>query len=689
MEVGAMGKRALPGALRGLAVTALLWALAPVPAQPAVAVSSDPAEVGRFSEPFEERGSAPRCQRDTDGRIFCDKPPAGAAVALGDGRVLYWDGDDGFERVGTNVFGEFDQIRNGRSRVLDLSGSSAAWTVPVPENGGGSNPDAASDHGLLDTVGLPGRPGEGLVGSTAGRFAGDEPPPAPEDAAENDADLFCSYAVTLPDGRVASFGGMDWYNDPRLIDEYGVGEVGGTRNTAVFDPSGATWQQTTPMKYGRFYPSGVSLGDGRVMAIGGMRRVFKNTQLSQVRRSETMDPASLMWRENYTGPASENSLPMYPRVRLMPNGKVLYYAGGETWGPPGQAVDEALWAVMQSYDPASEQWEPQGVNPLGMRNLPLDVMLPLRPPYEQAVMLVAGGTLGPMTSIQPTTLAQTVTVGPQGRIALDMVGSTHNPRWNSQGVLLPDGTVLAVNGADVDHVAFPGVEGAVREAEIYDPKSRTWRRAATAQRDRVYHHAAVLLADGRVLVGGQIPAPTLFGGYRDVRANNDPDPSFEVYSPPYLFRGPRPEIRDVQAGVAWGEHFAVITDEAEIESVVLIRPMATTHSIDNDQRSVFLDFTQQGDRLTVTAPPNGAVAPPGLYYLFVNRKTAKGPVPSVSRLVKIAAGTDTRPAPPAAYADSTTAVQGVGASPDPNSTARLPGECPWCSDHERPARRRR
>jgi hypothetical protein len=38
-----------------------------------------------------------------------------------------------------------------------------------------------------------------------------------------------------------------------------------------------------------------------------------------------------------------------------------------------------------------------------------------------------------------------------------------------------------------------------------------------------------------------------------------------------------------------------------------------------------------GNRLTVATPPNGNVAPPGPYMLFVNRKTDKGPVPSVSK----------------------------------------------------------
>ncbi|MGH9035076.1 MAG: galactose oxidase-like domain-containing protein, partial [Acidimicrobiia bacterium] len=47
-------------------------------------------------------------------------------------------------------------------------------------------------------------------------------------------------------------------------------------------------------------------------------------------------------------------------------------------------------------------------------------------------------------------------------------------------------------------------------------------------------------------------------------------------------------------------------------------------------------FRVAGDeRLEVVAPPDGAIAPPGAYYLFVNRRSAEGPVPSVARIVLV------------------------------------------------------
>lgn len=149
-------------------------------------------------------------------------------------------------------------------------------------------------------------------------------------------------------------------------------------------------------------------------------------------------------------------------------------------------------------------------------------------------------------------------------------------------MLLPDGTVLAVNGADKDELIAPGIEIAVRTPELYDPKTGRWTAVADQARDRTYHSSAILLADGRVLVGGHAPVGTFYGPQRDMGepfVNNDKDPSFEVWSPPYLFRGARPVISGAPAGVAWGETFSIRTPDAEsIESVVFVKLPSVEHA---------------------------------------------------------------------------------------------------------------
>ena len=107
-----------------------------------------------------------------------------------------------------------------------------------------------------------------------------------------------------------------------------------------------------------------------------------------------------------------------------------------------------------------------------------------------------------------------------------------------------------------------------------------------------------------------------------------------MYSPPYLFRGARPQIVTAPSSQAYGRTFDVVVDRpsAEIESVVLVRNPTETHLVDDDQRNVVLRvLARSGSRLTVAAPPNGNVAPPGPYMLFANRKTDGGPIPSVSK----------------------------------------------------------
>jgi hypothetical protein len=70
---------------------------------------------------------------------------------------------------------------------------------------------------------------------------------------------------------------------------------------------------------------------------------------------------------------------------------------------------------------------------------------------------------------------------------------------------------------------------------------------------------------------------------------------------------------------------------------------SVTHLIDADQRNIVLKvLSRDGNTLRLAAPPNGAVAPPGPYMLFVNRRGSKGLVPSVSRQTFVGLGSLSR-----------------------------------------------
>jgi len=72
-------------------------------------------------------------------------------------------------------------------------------------------------------------------------------------------EMFCNGMVLLQDGRALIDGGTIQY-DPF----YGQLQV------AVFDPATITFTNVQNMAHGRWYPTVLTLGDGRVMTFSGL-----------------------------------------------------------------------------------------------------------------------------------------------------------------------------------------------------------------------------------------------------------------------------------------------------------------------------------------------------------------------------------------------------------------------------------
>ena len=90
------------------------------------------------------------------------------------------------------------------------------------------------------------------------------------------------------------------------------------------------------------------------------------------------------------------------------------------------------------------------------------------------------------------------------------------------------------------------------------------------------------------------------------------------YRPSYFFK-PRPTITASPASVAHGAAFSVDTaTPATIVEVVLMRAGAVTHGFNQNQRYVGCAITgTTATAVNATAPPDGTIAPPGNYLLFV------------------------------------------------------------------------
>ncbi|HEU5034263.1 MAG TPA: galactose oxidase early set domain-containing protein [Mycobacteriales bacterium] len=664
-----------------LAGFGLLGAAVPLATVTSADAGPDPAVAGSISGLIQQADTRPQCftaQYDPKG-YRC--PPAAMAVAvLPNGKVLFWDGLEGMNRVQLNVVAEFgDVAQDDQSRLADFTGFGSAGGTLTPQTPGNETASPTGGHSDPANSLLPG--GAGVA-----------------DSPGNDYDLFCSSLVQLPDGTVLTAGGTHYYSEPGVTDptsgkSYGVAELQGLKATRIFDPATDTWQNAKgDMHYGRWYPTLITLAGkpgeaGDVFVAGGVTKLLKPLYTDgrapqdsgrNVVQTETYDPATQLWTVNHSSQAgtdptladgSQQSLPLFPRLHLLPDGHVYYDAAGQTFNPDGQAYDEATWAFAKVYDPVTQTWRnlqantPTGLPlvdgvPVGFRGSGFDVLLPLVPDangnYPQARVFNGGGVIGqtPGTYLGDNS----TTINTIDTAHADALTSTAGPnllsqRWYGSAVLLPDGTVFVTSGANRDEVVGPGSGSPVLQTELVDPDHGTVTAGPSlaAEHGRTYHNTAVLLPDGRVLIGGHAPIATGYAVQTDAGSaaglsKPEADSTFQIYSPPYLHYGvPRPTIDSADNLVRWGGSLDIETaDAAGIRKVVLVRNPSMTHLTDADQRSVELQFrlqnNGQGNSL-VAKVPGSAVLPAGPYMLFIERQARVNGqpklVPSVSRQVLV------------------------------------------------------
>ena len=399
-------------------------------------------------------------------------------------------------------------------------------------------------------------------------------------------DMFCNGMVVLPDGRVFINGGTLRY-DPFL------GDV----RSAVYDPTTGQFTDLENMAHGRWYPTVTTLGDGSVMTFSGLSEAGVTNTAVEIYR------VGVGWSQEYQ---SGWTPPLYPRMHLLPDGNVFV---------SGPAPTSAI------FNTTTTTWSSvAATNYSGTRTYGSSVLLPLTPAdgYRPRVMIFGGGN--PATAT--TEIIDLSTPTPAWQYGPPM----SQPRIEMNATILPDGTVLALGGSTNDEDATT----ASLNADLYDPVTNTFRSAGANAFPRLYHSNALLLPDGTVWVVGGNPQR---GTY---------EPHMEIYSPAYLFNADgspatRPTMTGGPGTIGYGGGFQVQTpDAANITSVVLMRPGTPTHAFDMDQRLVRLSYSVGSGVLNVTAPPNGNIAPPGYYMLFILNSAG---VPSIASFVRLSAAT--------------------------------------------------
>jgi hypothetical protein len=400
-------------------------------------------------------------------------------------------------------------------------------------------------------------------------------------------DIFCSGLSILPNGQVMVTGGVVVGSHSGIVDNRG------TTSTMLFDPGTSTWTTGQDMYYARWYPSSIELTDGTELEFSGSNE----TGLMIQKVLESYDYTTGAWTAL---PASANIPSIanypYPRLSLLPSGNVLLSA------PSTQTYQ---------FNPTTNAWAFVGATNYGDRFFSSHVLLP-----GQEKVMVAGGTSSKLWGGGTATNTAEIIDMSAATPAWSYTGAMAYARYNENLVLLADGTVLAVGGGGgggeyIDPVFTP---------ELYDPATGLWTALAPQTIQRTYHSTAVLLPDGRVISSGSDNGATT-------------EQTYEIFSPPYLFKGPRPVIQSAPTSLTFNQVFTITsTSAANITRVALVHPGATTHADNFDQRYVDLAFSVVSGMIRATAPPNGSQAPPGYYMLVI--VDSKG-IPSVMPFLQL------------------------------------------------------
>lgn len=387
----------------------------------------------------------------------------------------------------------------------------------------------------------------------------------------------------------------------------------------------------------RWYASNHLLPGGRQIIIGG-RRQYNYEFYPKTSTSEKAYSLPFLVQTN--DPKLENNL--YPFVFLYPDGKLFIFANNRAI-----LFDYSRNKVLRTYP------EIPGGDPRNYPSTGSAVLLPMR--FREGgvavieVLVCGGAPKGAFVNAQNGTFDGALKTC--GRIKV----SDPNPQWVMETMplarvmgdmlLLPSGDVLLINGGSAGTAGWEYGRDPVLNPVIYKPDNPLGDRfeVQTASTiPRMYHSTALLIRDGRVLVGGS--NPHIYYNFTDVLYPTEL--RLEAFLPSYLdphCSGLRPQITpDSQTQFGYGDRVVIrfrVVDRLDPDSVsvTMVSPSFNTHSFSMNQRLLILEggnttvIGKSKYQVIVRAPPSSNVAPGRYYLLFVVHRQ----VPSEGIWVKI------------------------------------------------------
>jgi hypothetical protein len=272
-------------------------------------------------------------------------------------------------------------------------------------------------------------------------------------------------ATALADGRVLVAGGFV--------------EKGDATGAEVYEPDAGRFLPLPPMMTKRHSHTATLLADGRVLIAGGYGE--RTTTLAT---AEVFEPAT-----NSFIPTGSLLVARADHIAvLLDNGKVLI-AGGLGAG----------WEFLSSaelYDPATGRF-----SPTGSMTVPRESHVAVR--LSDGRVLIAGGHRGRRADI---TLHASAEIYNPATGTFTRVGDMGLRRHKHDAVLIPDGQVLITGGSDERDD-----RGVYDSSELFDPRTGTFTAGPPMKLGR-YKHAgsSLVLPDGRVLIAGGAPQAEIY-----------------------------------------------------------------------------------------------------------------------------------------------------------------------------------